>query len=162
MKFFAFLSALIALTLFASPSFADNPWEGTFTKASQENGVWVASVTIRATGVKQTKYFEECRRASGGWQCRNQVDGGGVQSSGADEVQIQTHNGNTTLYAVFHPRWYVRYVPQGRGNIWNLDSEPQMRAACRSAGNNCIVVEAPLHDWEAAVRIAKQQTRWPL
>lgn len=160
MKFFAMLSALCALLFFSSPSFANNPWEGTFTSASQQNGVWVAHVTIRGSGQKVTKYFEECRRVSGGWECRNQVDGGGSVQSAPTEAVVTSGNG--TPYAVFHPRRYVNYVPQGRGNIWNLDSEPQMRQVCRNAGSNCIIVEAPLHDWKAAVQIAKQQTGWRL
>lgn len=161
-KFLAFVVAVFALLCLSTPSYANNPWEGPFTSIKKNgDGTWTASVVIHATGKKQTKYFAECNTSNK--KCRNQVDGsnanaGVVENNDNDVVD----DGSTTRYAVFHPRHFTRYVPEGRGNIWNIDSEPQMRAACTNAGGNCIIVTAPLHNWEAAKQIAKQQTRWPL
>lgn len=169
MKFFALIGAFIALACFASPTLANNPWEGLFDRATQnQDGTWTASVKIRATGKTQTKHFQECRRKSGKWECRNQIEGG---SSGTPvvEAEVEVHvtveaqsghcrnTSSTTCYAVFNPRYMAT------GQVKNTEGRPQVVSQCKQAGSSrCIFVEAPLHNWQRANNIALDRTGWPL
>jgi hypothetical protein len=166
MKFFATATIVLAsLIALASPAqAANNPWESTFQKATQHaDGTWTAQTTV---GKKVVKNFEECRRKDGGFECRNQIEGGGTANVTVT-VASDDDAGNGTQYAIFKPKTYRQYIKNG-GNVWNVtDGGPTAsgkKELCQQVGpDNCILVWAPLHDYNAAIQDAHgQNPSWRL
>lgn len=160
------IAAFVAALLLAFPSFANNPWEGEFTKVTKHSdGTWTAMVVVHGTGEKIVKRFKECIRSTK--MCRNQIEGGapadqgGVNGSVADTQSVHSgkcrNTSSTTCYAIFNPRY------THGDNIFNTESNPQIVDDCKRAGSSkCILVQAPLHDWQAANNTALDQTGWGL
>ncbi len=175
-KFVSVFCALFFLSL-ASPAFAayasmDEGWSGIFPQSKVQR---LSNGTYQMTDASRggPRIYADCKRfsdghAGAGTYCRGDIsDDGGVavvQTPAAQDTPVAQPNSNhgKTLYAVFHPQFYQRYVPQGRGNIWNLDMVPSMRQACANAGGNCMLMEASEGNWQQARDAVKAATGWPL